>query len=725
MILALFGAVFIVNIYLHSSLKNQAINSWDDQNTSHLEDISRLVDQQLFDALSDLQFLAKQPAMESLPYVNSIDLSLNGLPEKIDVEKRQLLDSFLLHSKRFSVLFVLTPEGDHYISHPFQVQRSLKKFNLFDRPYIQEASRTKESVISDRFMGAEDVPVVVMAVPLLDQNREIIGYLGGVFYLGDIAKLLLRNHNESGTVFYLADRKGQLIADSGETVHGQSGPLTDQHPLIKDFLQQTEQKNQPLTPQFNNYSCDLSGEGCRGAYIVLDSGWGLFTEKTKDSFLEIVQDQVQQTIAIVAAIIFFLGGLALLVIRTISQRLQCAQNNLKESHAALEQRVEDRTAELQAILNSIADAIVFSDPQRQILVVNPAFTRMFDYSQEEMVGQSTQRLYAYPEDFLELGRTRFNSKATIDQPIFDNEYRRKDGTVFPGETVGTHVVNEEGELLGFLGVIRDVSEERKAEQELARHRDKLELLVEDRTFKLREAQSELVQSERLATLGKLTATVSHELRNPLGTIQTALFSISDDFDGNESQRVNRSFELAERSIRRCVTIIEELNSYARVKELDLSKTSIDDWLKAILEELRIPKEIRCELNLTCGTLATFDKEKLRQVIVNLTTNAVHALEDERSEGKDLKISTHLLDDKYEISFSDNGIGMSDEIIQKMFEPLFSTKGFGVGLGMAIVNNIIERHQGMINVKSEPGEGTTITLCLPINLAKNNEAATST
>ena len=717
--LALFGAVFIVNIYLHSSLTTQAIKSWDDQNTSHLEDISRLVDQQLFDALSDLQFLAKQPAMKSLPYIDAIDLSLNGLPENIDLEKRQLLDSFLRHSKRFSVLFVLTPQGDHYISHPFQVQRALKKFNLSDRPYIQEVRRTKQSVISGRFVGAEDVPVVVMAAPLLDHEREITGYLGGVFYLGDIAKLLLQRHHEPGAIFYLVDRKGQLIAGSEQSAPGQALQFTEQHPLTKDFQQKTTQKKQLKTPQFRNYVCSLHGQECRGAYIVLDSGWGLFTERTKASFLEIVQEQIQQTITIVAAIIFVLGGLAMLVIRAISQRLQHAQNSLKISHAALEQRVEDRTAELQAILNSIVDAIVFSDPQRRILRVNPAFTRIFDYTPDEVVGQSTQKLYADPESFIEQGRTRFNRKATIDRPIFDNEYRRKDGTVFPGETVGTHVVNEDGELLGFLGVVRDVSENRKAAQELAKYRDQLELLVEDRTVKLEAAQSELIQGERLATLGKLTATVSHELRNPLGTIQTALFLVGDAYDDNAPPQVGRSLELAERSINRCVTIIEELNSYARVKELVLATTSIDDWLQSILDELYLPKEIQREVDLACNTVATIDKEKLRQVIVNLITNAVHALEDERSNGKLLKISTRLLEDKYEISFNDNGIGMSEDIIQKMFEPLYSTKGFGVGLGMAIVDSIVERHQGEIIVNSEPGKGTTMTLRLPIDLPKNS------
>ncbi|MDH3999620.1 MAG: PAS domain S-box protein, partial [Desulfuromonadales bacterium] len=216
----------------------------------------------------------------------------------------------------------------------------------------------------------------------------------------------------------------------------------------------------------------------------------------------------------------------------------------------VEAEIAQHRAETQAILNSIADAIVFADPQRQIQMVNPAFGRMFGYRLKDIVGQTTQIIYAEPEDYAAQGKQRYNKNATADKPVYDVTYRRKDGTTFPGETIGSQVINEQGELLGFLGVIRDVTETRKVEQELAQHRYHLELLVKDRTLKLEEAQSELLQTERLATLGKLTATVSHELRNPLGTIQTALFTIADSLKRKAPQDTERAIELAERNILR-------------------------------------------------------------------------------------------------------------------------------------------------------------------------------
>jgi signal transduction histidine kinase len=131
-------------------------------------------------------------------------------------------------------------------------------------------------------------------------------------------------------------------------------------------------------------------------------------------------------------------------------------------------------------------------------------------------------------------------------------------------------------------------------------------------------------------------------------------------------------------------------------------------------EHSIPEEISCELDLSSGVRTLLDQEKLRQVVVNLIANSIHALQEKKSARKQLQISTQLLDDiNYEIRFRDNGIGMSDDVKKKVFEPLFSTKGFGVGLGMVIVKNIVEQHHGEINIESQMGQGTSITLRLPI------------
>ncbi len=384
------------------------------------------------------------------------------------------------------------------------------------------------------------------------------------------------------------------------------------------------------------------------------------------------------------------------------------------------------------IKRQIAELTESSERFRQVAMTNWVWETdsegVFNYCSENVIDTlgytSVEMLGKTPFDFMaedEAVRIRgffaeavANKKHIVD---LENWNITKGGAKVCLLTNGAPFFDEKGNLIGYRGADKDITDRKLAEIELTKYREQLELLVEERTTKLKEAQEELIQKERLATLGRLTATVSHELRNPLGTIQTALFAIENSLQHKDYSQGTRSLELAERSIGRCVTIIEELNSYARVKELKIAEASIDDWLRTVFKEQSIPEEISCELDLSIGIRTSFDQEKLRQVAVNLITNAVHALQDKTSGKKLLRISTHLLDDNYEIRFSDNGIGMSGDIKEKVFEPLYSTKGFGVGLGMVVVKNIVEQHHGEINIESKEGQGTTVTLRLPLRFSR--------
>lgn len=284
----------------------------------------------------------------------------------------------------------------------------------------------------------------------------------------------------------------------------------------------------------------------------------------------------------------------------------------------------------------------------------------------------------------------------------------------PGYLLGFVLV-----LVGFYKMIPSLIKAQENEAELAKYREDLEQRVKERTQELEQAQAELLQKERLATLGQVTASVSHELRNPLGTIQSALFVIAETLAGKTPRKANRPLELAERSINRCVRIIEELTSYARVKELHLSETFVDDWLKNVVEDQNIPEEISVELDLGSAVKAQFDQDKVRQVVINLIDNAIHALEPRMTRDKTLRVSSRSLNGMYQIQITDNGTGIPGEIKGKIFEPLFSTKDFGVGLGMVIAKNLIKQHHGSIQVDSSEGKGTSVTLCLPLFIKSGN------
>ena len=227
---------------------------------------------------------------------------------------------------------------------------------------------------------------------------------------------------------------------------------------------------------------------------------------------------------------------------------------------------------------------------------------------------------------------------------------------------------------------------------------------------------ELLQKERMAVLGQLLATVSHELRNPLGTIHTSLYTLAQKITGKDQALLEKQIARAERSVIRCDTIIEELLDFTRSSELRLEETPLDDWCNEILNEYEFPDDIEIVKNLSSGATVNMEREKIRRCLINILNNACQAMlqPDISDLGKPFKLNflTNQSDNKIWIEINDTGPGIAKSELSKIFEPLYSTKTYGVGLGLPIVKQIMEHHSGGISVSSKLGEGTSIKLWLP-------------
>ena len=267
-----------------------------------------------------------------------------------------------------------------------------------------------------------------------------------------------------------------------------------------------------------------------------------------------------------------------------------------------------------------------------------------------------------------------------------------------------------------VGTVQDITEIMLAEAELIKHREHLEDLVSERTRELRDAQSELVRKERLATLGQLTATVSHELRNPLGAMRPSVYILNRYCD-KDDQRINKALAVVDRNIDRCDRIIDELLDFTRITDMELHPTKINEWLESVIDEQKIPEGIQLEKDFSLNDIElSVDSNRLRRAVINVMDNACQAMMDDSQQLKDrknirLSITTKNNEQRVDIAISDTGVGMSKEVLEKMFEPLFSTKVFGVGLGMATVKQIMEQHDGGIEINSQENIGTTVTLWL--------------
>jgi len=299
------------------------------------------------------------------------------------------------------------------------------------------------------------------------------------------------------------------------------------------------------------------------------------------------------------------------------------------------------------------------------------------------------------------------------RPFHNFQFERvgDDGEIRHIRISGRPVFDAAGRFRGYRGTARNVTSEVVAEIELERR-------VEERTTELHTVQDELLRKERLATLGQLTATVSHELRNPLGVIRNTMFTITEAVQAS-GLKLERALARIERSIGRCDAIITDLLDYTRIRELRRDQYSVDSWLGDVLDEQKLPESIELVRDFAAGDrTVSFDADRFRRVIINLVDNAAQAIEGGRDQMppgalQRITVRSRIAGDRLEVDIDDSGPGIPPDVFKRIFEPLFSTKGFGVGLGLPTVKQIMEHHGGGIELISEPGRGTRALIWLPL------------
>jgi signal transduction histidine kinase len=268
----------------------------------------------------------------------------------------------------------------------------------------------------------------------------------------------------------------------------------------------------------------------------------------------------------------------------------------------------------------------------------------------------------------------------------------------------------------LLRASRAFDDAHQAEAAVRAANEQLEQRVEERTQALRTAQEELLKEERFSTIGHITATVAHELRNPLGAISNSLYVMRQAAGGGGT--LGRAVERAERSIIRCNKIINNLLDYTVSRTFRPQRIAVDEWLEKVLADQSLPQWVEIERRFAAaGGMISGAGERLSRAVTNLIENAVQAVETvEEGRPRRITIATTLGDD-VEIAIADTGPGIPPDVLPQIFEPLFSTRSFGAGLGLAIVSQIVGQHGGTVQAESTPGQGTIVHLRFPRAAAK--------
>ncbi|MFQ5613349.1 MAG: ATP-binding protein [Anaerolineae bacterium] len=381
--------------------------------------------------------------------------------------------------------------------------------------------------------------------------------------------------------------------------------------------------------------------------------------------------------------------------------------------ARLDQALRESEEKYRSLFEYAHDSIFIIDPStRRLIDANQNAARRLGYTREELLNLTMEDIdtpAAATRNRAILQKLQKNGSV-----VFEHAHRRKDGSEMPIE-ISSRIIEISGKQV-FQSLARDITRRKQAEKLLKEHSERLEEMVEERTQELREAQEQLVRREKLAVLGQWAGGIAHELRNPLSAIKNAAYFLNLALEKPEPE-VAESLQILDREVSTSERIITSLLDFARARPPVRREVNLNNVLNEALSRLTLPDciEVVNELDPALPTLQA-DPHQLAQVFDNLIHNAIQAMPDggrlmlksEVDEGDDPGHCPEWV----AVSVTDTGVGISQENLEKLFEPLFTTKVRGIGLGLALAKSLVERNGGTIAVENEGRQGSTFTVRLP-------------
>ena len=368
----------------------------------------------------------------------------------------------------------------------------------------------------------------------------------------------------------------------------------------------------------------------------------------------------------------------------------------------------------ETIVNGIPNALLFTNMSREIIAVNPGFEKIFGYKAEEVIGSTTQTLFAALEDYEKIGKAIRDPDVTMEESEFFVPYQRKSGEQFPGKMVGSPVRDTQGNRLGFVALISDISDQVMIEQQLR-------------------------QSLKMEAVGQLTGGIAHDFNNLLTIIIGNLRLLEQEraISGDVALTSLLSDTLS--AAKDGADLTSRLLAYSRKSSLAPGNQGLDDLIEGVvaLASRTLREDIKVVHTGVGAQIGLFvDKLQFDGALLNLLLNAQDAMPD----GGEIKISSHVVtvskrnSDRYTaltpgkyvaVRVHDNGQGMTQEILNAACEPFFTTKtyGHGTGLGLSTVQGFARQSMGDFHLESTPGKGTIAEMYFPyvrMNATLNNQ-----
>jgi PAS domain S-box-containing protein len=356
------------------------------------------------------------------------------------------------------------------------------------------------------------------------------------------------------------------------------------------------------------------------------------------------------------------------------------------------------------------DGIMCRDLEGSMIDCNQAYSRMTGYSKKELkdlpaVDLLPEKWWAQREkvvkEVLETGGSL----------VFEREYRRKDGVLFPASVRTWRLTNEKGKVVGTWSIVRDIAQQKELQEKLQQYAAHLEQLVEERTRQLK-------GSERLAAIGATAGMVGHDIRNPLQAIVSDLYLLKSELDpmseGEEKNLVKESLDGIEKNVDYINKIVADLQDFAKPLNPKMEETDVKLIIDDLLKKNGVPENVEVKVKVEADARkVAADSTYLNRILYNLVSNAVQAM----PTGGALTVHAYKAENAFLIAVSDNGVGIPEAAKSKLFTPMFTTKSKGQGFGLSVVKRMTEALGGTVSFESQEGKGTTFTISLPAQSTK--------
>ena len=363
-----------------------------------------------------------------------------------------------------------------------------------------------------------------------------------------------------------------------------------------------------------------------------------------------------------------------------------------------------RTSEekYRTLVESSSDAILMLDAKGHIISCNQTFLDLFGYTIKEVKGRSIRMIHLSDERFRSFGDATDQAVEIYRSHRMELAFIRKDGSIFPAETVTSMIESPSGLQVGYVAIIRDITKRRSLEARLRR-------------------------TQKMELIGTLAGGIAHDFNNILSAIigytELSLFSVEQD-----SQLYNYLQEMF-RAGNRAKDLVKQILAFSCQKEAASKPIQVRLIVNEALKFLRttLPTTIEMRRNIQSDALVVADPTQIHQILMNLCINADHAMR-EKGGVLEVKLEDFELDADFtashpnmkpgayvNLTVSDTGQGMPPDVLERIFEPFFTTKetGEGTGIGLSVVHGIVGNYGGVITADSEPGQGSTFKLYLPI------------